>query len=77
MVEQENLSMLKSQIDSELVVISELMICHLRLILRTHQNNLFLQKIMMQKLYNTIDQAYQKRKENLTPEIDHLKSQQK
>lgn len=32
---------------------------------------------MMQKLYNTIDQAYQKRKENLTPEIDHLKSQQK
>ena len=31
----------------------------------------------MQKLYNTIDQAYQKRKENLTPEIDHLKSQQK
>ena len=31
----------------------------------------------MQKLYNTIDQAYQKRKENLTPEIDRLKSQQK
>lgn len=31
----------------------------------------------MQKLYDTIDQAYQKRKENLTPVIDRLKSQQK
>ena len=31
----------------------------------------------MEKLYAIIDQAYQKRKENLTPEIDHLKSQQK
>ena len=31
----------------------------------------------MVKLFDAIDQAYQKRKENLTPEIDHLKSQQK
>ena len=31
----------------------------------------------MQKLYNTIDQAYQKRKENLTSEIEQLKIQQK
>lgn len=31
----------------------------------------------MQKLYNTIDQAYQNRKEKLTLVIDHLKSQQK
>lgn len=77
MVEQENLSMPKSQIDSESVVISELMICHLHLILLLRQNNLFLQKIIMQKLYDTIDQAYQKRKENLTPEIEQLKSQQK
>lgn len=55
MVEQENLSMPKSQIDSESVVISELMICHLHLILLLSQNNLFLQKIIMQKLYDTID----------------------
>lgn len=32
---------------------------------------------VMVKLFDAIDQAYQKRKENLTPEIDHLKSQQK
>lgn len=31
----------------------------------------------MVKLFDAIDQAYQKRKENLTPEIEQLKSQQK
>jgi len=31
----------------------------------------------MQKLYDTIDQAYQERKENLTSEIEQLKIQQK
>lgn len=31
----------------------------------------------MVKLFDAIDQAYQERKENLTPEIDQLKSQQK
>lgn len=32
---------------------------------------------VMVKLFDAIDQAYQERKENLTPEIDQLKSQQK
>ena len=33
--------------------------------------------IVMLQLFDAIDQAYQERKENLTPEIDQLKSQQK
>ena len=33
--------------------------------------------IVILQLFDAIDQAYQERKENLTPEIDQLKSQQK
>jgi hypothetical protein len=33
--------------------------------------------IVMLQLFDAIDQAYQERKENLTPVIDRLKSQQK
>ena len=32
---------------------------------------------VMVKLFDAIDQAYQERKENLTSEIEQLKSQQK